>query len=182
MTGTRSAQPLSQRQILLRAILRAVVIVLFLFVVATASALLIRSIVHPLVTLHRVRAEKNTWERKVAEKRRQLAAMEAKKQWWNSPNGKDELAHQMGLVKKDEQTVVVTPPKPPAPTVPAPAVRQAGSLEVSPTVRLSMLTLVVCALVYGVLLFRRRRLLKTRRDEVGVLTPRKELMRRRPVE
>jgi len=182
MTNTRSTTPLSHRQLLLRAILRGVVLVLLLFVVATASALLIRSVVSPLITLHRVSAEKKSWERKVVEKRRQLASMEAKKQWWSSPNGKDELAHQMGLVKDGEQTVVVTPPAPPASATPAPTVRHAGALDVSPTLRLSMLTLVVCALVYGVLLFRRRRLLKTRHEEVGVLTPRKELMRRRPVE
>ncbi|MHB0938925.1 MAG: hypothetical protein ACYDCO_22445 [Armatimonadota bacterium] len=182
MTRARSIQPLSHRQLLLRSILGAVVIVLLLFVVATASALLIRSVVNPLITLQRVRAETNQWERKVAQKRRELASMEAKKQWWSSPNGKDELAHQMGLVKKDEQTVVVTPPASPAPKAPAPAARRAGALEGSPTLRLTMLTLVVCALVYGMLLFRRRRLLKTRQQETGFLTPRKELMRRRPVE
>lgn len=180
MAGTRSARPLSPRQSWLRAILRAVAIVLLLYLAATGSALLIRGIVQPVITLHRVRAEKNLWERKVAEKRRHLAAMEEKKRWWNSPNGKDELAHQMGLVKKGEQTVVVTPPPPPAPEQPTPTVRHAGSLDVSPAMRLSMLTLVVCALVYGTLLLRRRRLLKMRREKIGVLTPRKELMRRRP--
>jgi len=182
MAGARSTLPLSHRQILLRAILRAAGIVLLLFLAAHVSAYLIRSVVHPMRSLARVSTEQRSWERKVANKRRQLAEMQAKKQWWSSPTGEDELAHQLGLVREGEQTVVMTPP-PPTPKPSAPVViRHAGVTDLSPTIRLSLLTLFVCALVYGVLMLRRRRLLRSRRQAVGVLTPRKELLRRRPAE
>jgi len=180
MTGSRSIRVPSHRQVLLRGVLRGVIYVLLLLLVANVSAYLIHSVVHPWVTLHRVSAEQRMWERKVAEKTRQLAQLQAKKQWWRSPNGEDELAHQMGLVRPGEHTVVMTPPPPSPPAPRAPLNEQyAGTLELSPTLRLSLLTLFVCALVYGGLLLRRRRLLKIRQETVGVLTPRAELLRRR---
>jgi hypothetical protein len=182
MTRVRSTPPLSQRQVLLRAVARAVGIVLLLLLVANVSAYLIHGAVHPLRVLARKNAEQRTWERKVEEKRLQLAAMQAKKKWWSSPNGEDELAHQLGLVKEGEQTVVVTPPAPPAPTPTSVSERQAGMLGLSPTLRLTVLTLGICALVYGALLLRRRRLLRTRREAAGILTPRKQLLRQRPSE
>jgi len=163
-----------------RAVARAVGIVLLLLLAANICAYVIRTAVHPMHALMRANAEQHTWEQKVETKRRELAEMQAKRDWWSSPSGEDELAHQLGLVREGEQTVVVTPPAPPAPDPTSASKRRAGIAELSPTLRLSLLTLFVCALVYGSLLLRRRRLLQTRRVPVGILTPRKQLLRRRP--
>ena len=176
MTKARARKPLTPRQLLLRAIVRGVLSVLALLVVAHVSACVIHSIVHPLATLHRVTAEQRAWERKVAEKKRQLVAMKAQKTWWSSPAGEDELAHKLGLVKPGENTVIVMPPPPPAAKAQALPVPPAAP-EISPTFRVAALGVFVCLLVYGALLWRRRRLLAIR-QAVGVLTPRKELVRR----
>jgi|GEM_PF-2479323 len=179
MSGIRSTPSLSGRQALPRAVARAVGFVLLLLLAANISAYIIRTAVHPVSALKRVNTEQKTWERKVEAKRRELAEKQAKKEWWSSPSGEDELAHQLGLVREGEQTVVVTPPAPPKPNPSPASKRRADIAELSPTLRLSLLTLGVCALIYGALLLRRRRLLKTQRAPAGILTPRKQLLRRR---
>ena len=180
MRRNRSSVPPPQWQIQLLALLYGVVVVLALFIAANIVTYIARSIIQPQIALHRLATEKSVLEQRVAQKKHEIAELQKRKAWWSDPIGKEELAREKaGLVRKGEHTVVITPPPPPAPKT-ASAGRQAATAEMNPTLRISMVTLVTFVVLYGVLLLRRRRLIKVRQEvNVGVLTPRKELLRRR---
>lgn len=174
-----SKKQLSPRRRLLLALLTGLLIGVWytslIFLAARASAYVIRSIVHPQFAVHRMAAETESWQRKVDEKKRQIAELEAKKTWWNSTVGQQELARERGLVHPGEHTLVVTPPPPPAPPK---AATHAALTEITPTVRLTVLSLFSCGIIYGLLMLRRRRLIRVY-QQTGVLTPRKELLKQR---
>ena len=178
MRRRKDSTPTAEWKLLLLGSMLGILVVLALLAGANIFAFVARSIVQPRFTLQRSAAEYNEWERKVAEKKRQIAELEQKKRWWSNPIGEEELARTKGnLVRPGEHTVVLMPPASPEQAEEA-KVRHAGVTESNSTLRVTLLTLFTCGVAYGILLLRRRRLIRAR-QEVGILTPRKELLRRR---
>ena len=176
MRRNRSANTPPRWQLHLRAVMRGLGMVLLLLVAAQLFTYLARSVIQPLIVYRQKVAEHRVLSQQVETMRRQVEEQHTRRSWWTTPIGKEELARQRAmLVRPGEQTVVVTPP---APSPEPPVVVDAVGATLSPMLCGAVLALVMCAVIGGMLL-RRRRLIKVR-QQVGVLTPRNELLRQRP--
>lgn len=179
MNRDRSARPPAKRHALLRVIVRTLLLLAVLALAARLTAQLLFGLIQPHITVHRLAREVAQLEQMKTAKQKEKQALLDKIRWWSSPMGEDELAHEKGLVRPGEHTVLI--PTPSAANPAPPPMHAIGSVlgeQTNPTFLLFLLAFLACSLVYLGLLLRRRHLIRVRRPE-GTLTPRSELARRR---